>query len=211
MQRRQVGVSSPAFTVAEVFLGGDATDDTPAETVAMTCDAGRIGPTLSTDDGTDVRVELMTVVTGHGSVAGELVAGAGAMIAEDPKVHSPQPGTVLEGLGAAIDESITAKHGLLIVPFVWGGGVPQVHEVNQSGGKRSKEAREGEVKQLDFTHPGRLTVVAQLVMLNDEELALYRGEAESGEAAGDPHRGFEIVQQRIAEGGINLNDVFRAS
>lgn len=185
---RRVGESFPAFYVAEVSL-----EEGRPETVAMTLDASQIEPQLQTDDGSDLRVEILTVTTGHTSRAGELAAAAATMIAQDPIARTPQPGTFLPDLGASVDGGITAKHGLLVVPFVWADGVPQVHEV-ASGGKRSKEKGEADV---EFTHPGRLTVPAQLVMLTDAEYHLATAQ------------GLGAVQQLVADHGVDLNDVWR--
>lgn len=190
---RQVGESFPSFEVAEIFLLDDATPDRP-ETVAMTLDASQIEPALETEDGSDLRVELLTVTTGHSATAAELVTAAATMIAENPAARSPQPGTFLPELGSSVDSSITAKHGLLVVPFVWSEGVPHVHEV-ASGGKRSAQSAPSDI---DFTHPGRLTVPAQLIMLTDAEYDLALRE------------GLGAVQTLVAEQAVNLNDVWRA-
>ncbi|WP_459610571.1 hypothetical protein [Corynebacterium urogenitale] len=189
---RQVGPSFPAVTVAELSVESDATPSRP-ETVAMTLNASQLDPQLETEDGSDLRVEFITITSGHTDTAGELLAAAFAMIAEDPRVRTPQPGTFLPHLGAHVDPTITAKHGLLLAPFVWAEGVPHVHEVT-SGGKRSKDKSD---KEFEFTHPGRLTVPAQLVMLNDEEYRIALTE------------GLNAVQDHIAAQGIDLNDVWR--
>ena len=61
-------------------------DDEPvlAETVAMTIDAGRMESGLETEDGSDLRVELLTVVSGHDDTAADLLAHAATMISQDP-------------------------------------------------------------------------------------------------------------------------------
>ena len=189
---RKVGESFPSFEVAEIFLVDDATPDRP-ETVAMTLNASQIEPALETEDGSDLRVELLTITTGHSSTAAELVTAAATMIAENPAARSPQPGTFLPQLGPSVDSSITAKHGLLVVPFVWEEGVPHAHEVT-SGGKRSAQTATSDI---EFTHPGRLTVPAQLIMLTDAEYDLALRE------------GLGAVQTAMAEQAVNLNDLWR--
>jgi hypothetical protein len=72
--RRRVSQSFPEFTVAELRLGdngGEAGgEDDGAETVAATLDAARIEPQLVTEDGSDLRVEFITVDhRGHGRTA----------------------------------------------------------------------------------------------------------------------------------------------
>ena len=50
---------------------------------------------------------------------------------------------------------------------------------------------------MEFTHPGRLTIVAQLVMLTDEELELAQT------------AGVAAVQERLVREGVNINDIWR--
>lgn len=192
--RRRVSQSFPEFTVAELRLGdngGEAGgEDDAAETVAATLDAARIEPQLVTEDGSDLRVEFITVASGHGRAAADLVMAAATMIAEDPIHFSPQPGLLLPKLGWHVDDTITALHGLLVPPFLWEDGVPNVHEVNFGG-------RHGGGTYHEYTHPGRMTVYAQLVMLTEEE---YRVAVDGGPAA---------AQQLLATSQANLNDVWR--
>ena len=94
----QVGESFPEFATASVFLGGEGTDAQP-ETVAITLDAGRIEAGLEAEPGTEVRVEFVTVAVGHDDLAPNLVAAAATMVSQDPGVWTPQPGTVMRGLG----------------------------------------------------------------------------------------------------------------
>lgn len=188
---RRIGEDQPAFTVAEASLGGGDTGERE-ETVAMTVDAARIDPGLRTEDGSDLRVELLTVVVGHSARAGEIICAAAAMIHADPVAYSPQPGTFLPDVAHAVDGSITAKHGLLVVPFVWSDGVPHMHEVQQ-GGRRGKNHH----ARVEFTHPGRLTVPAQVVMLNDKEFMLAQAE------------GLEAVQRLMAQEQTDVHDIYR--
>ncbi|MDN5581383.1 MAG: hypothetical protein ACTH2Y_09575 [Corynebacterium sp.] len=187
--RRRVSQSFPEFTVAEIHLGGED-EAADAETVAATLDAARIEPLLVTEDGSDLRVEFITVTTGHGRAAADLVMAAATMISRDPIQLSPQPGLLLPKLGWHVDDTITAQHGLLVPPFLWEDGVPNVHEVNFGG-------RHGGGSQHEYTHPGRMTVFAQLVMLTEDE---YRVAVDGGPGA---------VQQMLATSQANLNDVWR--
>ena len=49
----------------------------------------------------------------------------------------------------------------------------------------------------DSTHPGRLTIVAQLVMLTDEELAIAQTD------------GVAAVQERLVREGVDINNIWR--
>lgn len=188
---RRVAQGFPEFTVADIFIGGpDGPDADPAETVALTLDAARIEPGLVTEDGSDLRVEFITVTSGHNRTAADLVIAAATMISQDPHQRLPQPGLLLPDLGWHVDESITAKHGLLIPPFLWEDGVPRVHEVD-TGGRHSGGSAH------DWTHPGRMTVVAQLVMLTDAEFGIAKD------------RGLVAVQQELLDAGTDLNNVWR--
>ncbi|MDN5723962.1 MAG: hypothetical protein L0J74_11650 [Corynebacterium sp.] len=195
--RRRVNTGFPEFTVAELTLGGtgdgfggDAAGAADAETVAVTLDAARVEPDLVTDNGADLRVEFITVVSGHGRAAADLVTAAATMVSTDPHHFSPQPGLLLPKLGWHVDETMTAMHGLLVPPFVWEDGVPHVHEVNFGG-------RHGGGDYHEYTHPGRMTVYAQLVMLTEDE---YRVALSGGPGA---------VQNLLAISEANLNNVWR--
>jgi len=156
----------------------------------MTLDAARIEPSLVTDEGADLRVEFVSVTSGHSRAAADLVAAAATMIAQDPHQRSPQPGLLLPDLGWHVDESITAKHGLLVPPFLWEDGVPHVHEIDFGG-------RHGGGQVHDWTHPGRMTVVAQLVMLTDAEFSTATAQ------------GLGVVQQELTSAGTDLNNIWR--
>lgn len=193
--RRRVSQSFPEFTVAELNLGGDGADgeevaDGAGETVAATLDAARIDPKLVTEDGSDLRVEFITVTTGHGRAAADLVMAAATMISKDPGHFSPQPGLLLPKLGWHVDDTITARHGLLVPPFLWEDGVPNVHEVNSGG-------RHGGGTYHEYTDPGRMTVFAQLVMLTEDEYLIARDD------------GPVAAQQMLASSQANLNDIWR--
>ncbi|OFM61463.1 hypothetical protein HMPREF2678_03310 [Corynebacterium sp. HMSC058E07] len=183
--------------------GGDASveggdEAVLAETVAMTIDAGRLESGLETEDGSDLRVELLTVVSGHDDTAADLLAHAASMISQGPSHWPPQPGTLLpnvvQQMDADSERKITARNGLLVVPYVWDDGVPHVHEVTSGGA--SRHSKEGDT-DVEFTHPGRLTIVAQLVMLTDEE-------AELAQTAG-----VAAVQERLVREGVNINNIWR--
>ena len=183
--------------------GGDASveggdEAVLAETVAMTIDAGRLESGLETEDGSDLRVELLTVVSGHDDTAADLLTHAASMISQDPGHWPPQPGTLLpdvvQQMDADSERKITARNGLLVVPYVWDDGVPHVHEVTSGGA--SRHSKEGDT-DVEFTHPGRLTIVAQLVMLTDEE-------AELAQTAG-----VAAVQERLVREGVNINNIWR--
>lgn len=186
---RRVNVGFPEFNVASLEIGGGP-DGSAAETVGATLDAARIEPDLVTDGGADLRVEYITVTSGHSRAAPDLMTAAATMIAKDPHQHSPQPGLLLPKLGWHVDETMTALHGLLVPPFLWEDGVPNVHEENFGG-------RHGGGDYHEYTHPGRMTVFAQLVMLTEDE---YRVAVDGGPAA---------VQQMLASSSVNLNDVWR--
>lgn len=180
-------------------VGGDAGEEfVLAETVAMTIDAGRLESGLQTEDGSDLRVELLTVVSGHDDTAADLLAHAATMISQNPGHWPPQPGTMLpnvvQQMDADSERKITARNGLLVVPYVWDDGVPHVHEVTSGGASRHSKEDEAEV---EFTHPGRLTIVAQLVMLTDEELAIAQTD------------GVAAVQERLVREGVDINNIWR--
>lgn len=203
----RVGESFPEFAAASVALGGDGT--AAPETVAMSLDSGRIEVGLEAEPGTEVRVEFVTVAAGHDDLAPNLVAAAATMVSQDPGVWTPQPGTVMRGLGDHVREGLSARHGLLIVPFLWEKGVPQVHEIAGDGGNEEKKAdqigADGPVsdKGFDYTHPGRLTVPAQLVMITDAELEILDRAAEEG------CNGVDELQNYLVEQQVNINDLMR--
>jgi hypothetical protein len=118
---------------------------------------------------------------------------AATMIAKPtPSSFSPQPGLLLPEAGLACRRHRSRLcHGLLVPPFLWEDGVPNVHEVNFGG-------RHGGGTHHEYTHPGRMTVYAQLVMLTDDE---YRVAVDGGATA--------AAQQMLATTQANLNDVWR--
>ena len=87
--------------------------------------------------------------------------------------------------------------------------MPQVHELAESGGKRVKKAdqigAEGLVseKGFDYTHPGRLTVPAQLGMITDEGLAILDRATDEG------RNGVDELQDHLIKEQVNINDLQR--
>lgn len=194
---RKIGPSFPKFTAANLRLGGDGS--APPETVAMTIDAARIDSLLETENGHDLRAEYVTVVTGHSKLATDLVVRAATMVSQNPDAWSPQPGTILEGL--AQDLNLPVVHGLLVVPFLWPDGVPHLIEEPPTGQDASSEAltppNPAGGEKAHFSHPGRITVALQLVMLTDQELAYLK------------QHGLRAAQSHFVAQGINLNDPWR--
>lgn len=172
--------------------GAGAAGSGAVQTVAITLDAAEVDAGLATEDGSDLRVEFLTIVAGRGETAGALVAAAAAMVSRDPAGLPPHPGTVLRGLGALVDEGMTARHGLLVPPYVWDEGVPHVHEVAGEG-RRSVVRTTG----VEFTHPGRLTLPVQIVMLTDTELEFLDSV------------GMDGLQRHLASAGVDTNNLWR--
>lgn len=102
--------------------------------------------------GQDVRVEVFTV-TRPGADWGLKVVDAVSRIIKDVGPEIPaQPGTPLPDLAdiAVLPEAVTARHGLFVAPFVWGGQVP------------------------NLPRPTYLTLMLQLIMLTDSEWEIFR-------------------------------------
>lgn len=101
------------------------------------------------DDGVDVRCELLAVGRTNPATVAAAVQAAADQIAAAAGVIPAQPGVLLPSMaaGSALeqDESVTARHGLLIAPYLWGGQTPQVAEDK------------------------RLTLICQLLVLTDAE------------------------------------------
>ena len=209
MVQRQVSESFPEFHIAVAHLAAPrdpanpadadanppAADAAPAEeTISMSIDLSRVDPGLVAEDGSDVRAELIFVNSGHSGVGADLIACAATMVAENPQVRPPQPGITLPDLAGHVDGSITARHGVFVVPFVWDQGVPNMHEVVEEPRGRHAAAAHA---QPEFTHPGRLTVATQLVMLTDEEFAIAEKD------------GIGAAQRFIVENAKNLHDLWR--
>lgn len=150
-------------------------DEGPVEFIASTVDYGAVETGLVADDnGREVRVEIFTVANAGESIS-ELVSGAASMLVDAQGKILPQPGELLPGLGLVANQDVSARNGLLISPFVWGSEVPR----------------------FDDPDANTLTVMLQLVMLTDDELAHLQT------------YGIESFQQAVAEEGINLFDLRR--
>ncbi|AZA14607.1 hypothetical protein ACFPVT_03740 [Corynebacterium choanae] len=105
------------------------------------------------------------------------VAAASMLIGQATPRLSAQPGQLLPGIGSAagfhVDPTITVQHGLLIAPWLWAEGVPQVVEqpgavdlfcLDNSAATSIDAMRDTQDPQL-----GRITVISQLLLLTDDE------------------------------------------
>lgn len=119
---------------------------------------------------TEVRCELITMIDPNlpggepalapADVARAALTTAARVLAEGEL--SPHPGTLIPGLADRAGlEGITARHGMLVSPLIWGGPVPQYTE--DPGRVGGTDAVPG---------VGRLTLVLQLVMLTDNDKAV---------------------------------------
>ena len=203
---------SPPFTVTSLLINDDGTaepvnpaddnDEQPRgrhakvtddlrQTLACTADAARYSTGLTSPDGMDVRAELLAVGLARPGEMGQLVAAAATMLSEEGSGRLAQPGTFLPGLGAMVNPAFTTKHGLLVVPYIWPKGVPTVTE--------HPELTTADGQPVNPTHPGRMTLIAQIIMLTEQEFL-----------HGMTH-GIDSLQTRLAEGGADLRDLRRAS
>ena len=210
------------------------------EIAAFTVNFGRVDLGLRAPDGGDVRVEMFLVAypdsvgVGDGadaaaaddSVVARAVAGAAALIADDPEAARPTPGSVIPdavrvGLDAGQDSEpnagqgstagqeaaeaesgfaasgSTTPHLLCVVPYVWPDGVPTITE---EPGKISLHEDEGTAGFPDAVTGGaRLTTVTQLVPITDAEYAHAN------------ERGVDSLMQMLAAADADLRDLRRAS
>ncbi|AKK02123.1 suppressor of fused domain protein [Corynebacterium epidermidicanis] len=121
-----------------------ATFANPPENIACTLNFGQVDTGL-TAEGMDVRSELFTVAT-QAEAAPILVAAAYQMLVDAAGRILARPGELLPGLATlALQHDLTAKHGVLTVPYVWGGDVPH------------------------FREPGKQTLMLQVIFLTDDE------------------------------------------
>ena len=139
----------------------------------------------------DVRAELLAVGLARPGEMGQLVAAAATVLSEEGSGRLAQPGTFLPGLGSMVNPAFTAKHGLLVVPYIWPKGVPTVTE--------HPDLTTADGQPVNPTHPGRMTLIAQIIMLTEQEFL-----------HGMTH-GIDSLQTRLAEGGADLRDLRRAS
>ena len=191
MIRRTIPVD-PANNNEEQPRGRHAkvTDDL-RQTLACTADAAQYSTGLTSPDGMDVRAELLAVGLARPGEMGQLVAAAATMLSEEGSGRLAQPGTFLPGLGAMVNPAFTTKHGLLVVPYIWPKGVPTVTE--------HPDLTTADGQPVNPTHPGRMTLIAQIIMLTEQEFL-----------HGMTH-GIDSLQTRLAEGGADLRDLRRAS
>ena len=203
---------SPPFTVTSLLINDDGTAEPVApaddneeqprgrhakvaddlrQTLACTADAARYSTGLTSPDGMDVRAELLAVGLARPGEMGQLVAAATTMLSEEGSGRLAQPGTFLPGLGAMVNPAFTTKHGLLVVPYIWPKGVPTVTE--------HPDLTTADGQPVNPTHPGRMTLIAQIIMLTEQEFL-----------HGMTH-GIDSLQTRLAEGKADLRDLRRVS
>ena len=208
----KVSPDSPPFTVTSLLINDDGTaepvnpaddnDEQPRgrhakvtddlrQTLACTADAARYSTGLTSPDGMDVRAELLAVGLARPGEMGQLVAAAATMLSEEGSGRLAQPGTFLPGLGAMVNPAFTTKHGLLVVPYIWPKGVPTVTE--------HPDLTTADGQPVNPTHPGRMTLIAQIIMLTEQEFL-----------HGMTH-GIDSLQTRLAEGKADLRDLRRVS
>lgn len=145
------------------------------QSLAVTTEFSQVdtGLQLADASSTDVRTELLAVARGTQADVAAVVLGAAESLEKAQGIIPAQPGVMLPSI---VDiEGMSVKHGLLIAPYLWGGDSPQ------------------------FTEPGRMTLVCQLLMLTDSEYAFV---VEEGVAA---------FQAAAEEHGIDLLDYARAN
>lgn len=214
-----VGDVEEPFVLGGDVGQGDGSGLVPRpEIAACTVDLGRVDYGLRTADGGDVRVELFLVaypdsVSAGGdavpaaplgdSVVARIVAGAAALVADDPEASQPTPGSVIPdavsmGLGARdyAGSGITTPHVLCVVPYVWPDGVPTITE--QPGRISLHESDAATDPFPDHVTGGaRLTTVTQLVPITDGEYAFA-----------DAH-GTQALMGRLADADADLRDLGR--
>lgn len=218
---------------------GDAADaaaESPRrEIAAFTVNFGRVDLSLRTPAGDDVRVEMFLVAypdsldpaageidAADDSGVARIVAGAAALVADDPEAARPTPGSVIpdavrigldsgapgtagtsgsadsaarpRGAGFAATGS-TTPHLLCVVPYVWPDGVPTITE---EPGKISLHEDTAGFPDA-ATGGSRLTTVTQLVPITDAEYA-----------HADAH-GVESLMRALAEADADLRDLRRES
>lgn len=224
------GAGEPAGD-AEAEAAGACAEASRREVAAFTVDFGRFDVGLRTPGGDDVRVEMFLVAypdavggadSGDDSAMARIVAGAAAVVADDPEAAGPTPGSVIpdavrigldSGFGVPGEESaddtaedpagqsgfaasgVTTPHLLCVVPYVWPDGVPTITE---EPGKISLHEEAGGFADA-LTGGSRLTTVTQLVPITDEEYA-----------HADAH-GVDSLMRLLAEADADLRDLGRRS
>lgn len=171
-------VDLAGFTVRVIDTGGEvvaATTDFAAIDQSMVAPAASTTGPLVVGENTnatftaDVRTEIFTVVAGgekEQELAARAVAAAAGLVRDSGGRVQAQPGQLLAGVGvlalADADETMTVKHGLFTVPWVWDNGVPQM--VEQPGRVTPAGPEDHPDQSL-----GRMTVMLQLVLLTEDE------------------------------------------
>ena len=206
------GPEKPPFTVTSLLIDDDGSaepiaphdeDENPAssghgyvaddlrQVLACTADAARYSTGLTSPDGMDVRAEILAVGLERPGEIAQLVSATAAMLSEEGSGRLAQPGTFLPGLGAMVSPALTTKHGLLVVPYIWPQGVPTVTE--------HPDLTTADGQPVAPTHPGRMTLIAQVIMLTEQEFL-----------HGMTH-GIDSLQARLAGGHADLRDLRRGS
>ncbi|MDO4910749.1 MAG: suppressor of fused domain protein [Corynebacterium sp.] len=132
----------------------------------------------------DVRPELFALAYPQFNLV-KILSDTASLLTLSHGALLPQPGTVIRG----ISNEYRACNGILIAPYVWDQGVPQMYE------EPGKVGSDGPVD----TTRGRLTLIVQLLLLTDDEL-------EYGLANGMP-----ALQEELARRGVDLLDLNRES
>ena len=174
-------------------LSGD-----PVETISCTADAARIDTGLRTDDGLDLRSEVVMAAIGKPGEVEQLTAAAATMLSEPGNRLTAQPGSYLPGIARRVNPGLPVQHGVLVVPYIWPDGVPHVREVAADDGE-SVGAHAASEPKLEFTHPGRMTVITQLIMITQAEFLLALTD------------GIDALQQKLVEAQVDIRDLRRTS
>lgn len=138
LREAQDDEGNPGFHYACFNLGRDF--------AASTLDFADIDTGLESE-GVDVRCEIFTINRASETTTLKVLDATANQLARAEGAFPAQPGTLLPGIGseANLPSDITVKHGVFVVPYVWGEKVPQLKE------------------------PDRWTLMLQLVMLTQEE------------------------------------------
>ena len=205
------------------------------EVAAFTVNFGRVDVGLRTPGDDDVRVEMFLVAypdsvggadSGDDSAMARIVAGAAAVVADDPEAAGPTPGSVIpdavrigldSGFGVLVEESASDSAGESAGDpdgqsgFAASGAttphllcvVPYVWPdgvptITEEPGKISLHEEAGGFADA-VTGGSRLTTVTQLVPITDEEYA-----------HADAH-GVDSLMRLLAEADADLRDLRRGS
>lgn len=204
-----VGVASTSGNSVDVGAESDSGDGfghasgnefsgDPVETISCTADAARIDTGLRTDDGLDLRSEVVMAAIGKPGEVEQLTAAAATMLSEPGNRLTAQPGSYLPGIARRVNPGLPVQHGVLVVPYIWPDGVPHVREVAADDGE-SVGAHAASEPKLEFTHPGRMTVITQLIMITQAEFLLALTD------------GIDALQQKLVEAQVDIRDLRRTS